>query len=171
MFPRAGRVAHEDTMMDDDGQYMRLVGPGKYVKVEETFVGKKFHAFQEFLRGIGRSDIVDTWESASLSVHVFQRAQIELEVFHSKEYHRTTPRCSHHVCYQLKDDEPSTKRFGRVVRYYKMDAFLGTSISSCVRFCEVDSFKVTTTPADKACLLYTSPSPRDATLSRMPSSA
>ena len=31
-----------------------------------------------------------------------------------------------------------------------MDAFLGTSISSCVRFCEIDSFKVTTTPADKA---------------------
>ena len=22
MFPRAGRVAHEDTMMDDDGQYI-----------------------------------------------------------------------------------------------------------------------------------------------------
>ena len=30
MFPRAGRVAHEDTMMDDDGQYIHLVGPGKY---------------------------------------------------------------------------------------------------------------------------------------------
>lgn len=115
-------------MMDDDGQYIHLVGPGKYVKVEETFVGNKLHALQEFLRGIGRSDIVDTWESTSLSVHVFQRAQIELEVFHSKEYHRTTSRCSHHVCYQLKDDAPSTKRFGRVVRYYKMDAFLGTSI-------------------------------------------
>ena len=83
-------------------------------------------------------------------VHVFQRAQIELEVFHSKEYHRTTSRCSHHVCYQLKDDAPSTKRFGRVVRYYKMDAFLGTSLSSTVRFCEMDSFEVTTTPADKA---------------------
>ena len=81
-------------------------------------------------------------------VHVFQRAQIELEVFHSKEYHRTTSRCSHHVCYQLKDDAPSTKRFGRVVRYYKMDAFLGTSLSSTVRFCEMDSFEVTTTPAD-----------------------
>lgn len=32
VFPRAGRVAHEDTMMDDDGQYIHLVGPGKYVK-------------------------------------------------------------------------------------------------------------------------------------------
>ena len=34
----------------------------------------------------------------------------------------------------------------------------------------VDSIHVTTDAA-KACLLYTSPSPRDATLSRMPSSA
>jgi len=103
-------------------------------------------------RGIGRNDIAAGLQMASrpVSVHVFQRAQIELEVFHSKEYHRTTSRCSHHVCYQLKDDAPSTKRFGRVVRYYKMDAFLGTSLSSTVRFCEMDSFEVTTTPADKA---------------------
>jgi len=151
MFPRAGRVAHEDTMMDDDGQYIHLVGPGKYVKVEETFVDK-LHVLEEFLRGIGRNDIAAGLQMASrpVSVHVFQRAQIELEVFHSKEYHRTTSRCSHHVCYQLKDDAPSTKRFGRVVRYYKMDAFLGTSLSSTVRFCEMDSFEVTTTPADKA---------------------
>jgi hypothetical protein len=76
--------------MDADGQYIHQVGPGKYVKVEETFVGNILHTLHEFFRGIGRSDIVDTWESASLSVHVFQRAQIELEVFHSKEYHRTT---------------------------------------------------------------------------------
>ncbi len=35
-----------------------------------------------------------------------------------------------------------------------MDAFLGTSsgtsLSSFIRFCETDSFEVTTTPADKA---------------------
>ena len=127
MFPHAGRVAREDTMMDDDGQYIHLVGPGQYVKVEETFVDK-LHVLEEFLRGIERNDIAAGMQMASrpVSVHVFQRAQIELEVFHSTEYHRTTSRCYHHVCYQLKDDAPSTKRFGRVVRYYKMDAFLGT---------------------------------------------
>ena len=131
MFPRAGRVAREDAIIDDDGQYIHLVGPGKYVEVQETFVDK-LHVLEEFLRGIGRNDIAAGLQMASrpVSVHVFQRAQIELEVFHSKEYHRTTSRCSHHVCYQLKDDAPSTKRFGRVVRYYKMDAFLGTSLSS-----------------------------------------
>ena len=85
-----------------------------------------------------------------MSMYMKGDFEIELEVFHSTEYHRTTSRCSHHVCYQLKDDAPSTKRFGRVVRYYKMDAFLGTSLSSTVRFCEIDSFAVTTTPADKA---------------------
>ncbi len=66
MFPRAGRVAHEDAIMDDDGQYIHLVGPGKYVEVQETFVGDR------------------------------------------------------------------------------------TSLSSSIRFCEMDSFEVTTTPADKA---------------------
>ena len=35
----------------------------------------------------------------------------------------------------------------------------------------VDAESFGYTPAPKACLLYTSPSPRDATLSRMPSSA
>ena len=38
MFPRAGRVAREDAIIDDDGQYIHLVGPGKYVEVQETFV-------------------------------------------------------------------------------------------------------------------------------------
>ena len=41
-------------------------------------------------------------------------------------------------------------------------------------FCEVNfniSFPLTTITEVKGCLLYTSPSPRDATLSRMPSSA
>ena len=41
MFPRAGHVAHEDAIMDDDGQYILLVGPGKNVEVQETFVGDK----------------------------------------------------------------------------------------------------------------------------------
>ena len=79
MFPRAGRVAHEDTMMDDDGQYIHLVGPGKYVKVEETFVNK-LHVLEEFFRGIGRNEIAAGLQMASrpVSVHVFQRAQIEL---------------------------------------------------------------------------------------------
>ena len=37
---------------------------------------------------------------------------------------------------------------------------------------EIDSMKVAVEEYDiRACLLYTSPSPRDATLSRMPSSA
>ena len=40
------------------------------------------------------------------------------------------------------------------------------------RFVEIDGIETTDTMlAFKACLLYTSPSPRDATLSRMPSSA
>ena len=38
----------------------------------------------------------------------------------------------------------------------------------CVAECPVDAIAG---PVDEACLLYTSPSPRDATLSRMPSSA
>ncbi len=110
MFPRAGRVAHEYAIMVYDGQYILLVGPGKYVEVQETFVADKLHVLQEFLRGIGRIDIAAALQMASrpVSVHVFQRAQIELEVFHSTEYHRTISGCSH----QLKDDAPSTKRFG-----------------------------------------------------------
>jgi hypothetical protein len=73
IFPRAGRVAHEDTMMDDDGQYIHLVGPGKYVEVQETFVGDKLHVLQEFLRGIGRTDISAALQMASrpVSVRVF----------------------------------------------------------------------------------------------------
>ena len=113
MFPRAGRVAREDAIIDDDGQYIHLVGPGKYVEVQETFVDK-LHVLEEFLRGIGRTDIAAGLQMASrpVSVHVFQRAQIELEVFHSKEYHRTTTRCSHHVCYQRSEE----RRVGKECR-------------------------------------------------------
>ncbi len=89
------------------------------------------------------------WLAAKFRCTCFRELKLR-EEFHSTEYHRTTSRCSRHMCYQLKDDAPSTKRFGRVVRYYKMDAFFGTSLSSTVRFCEMDSFEVTTTPTDKA---------------------
>ena len=37
--------------------------------------------------------------------------------------------------------------------------------------CQLDKSSVTSIPSLYICLLYTSPSPRDATLSRMPSSA
>ena len=54
-------------------------------------------------------------------------------------------------------------------RYYKYGLFLGVPdrYLTCHYKCPTDMI----THAINSCLLYTSPSPRDATLSRMPSSA
>jgi hypothetical protein len=72
----AGRVAREGTIMDDDEQCIHLVGPGKYVEVKEAFAGDILHVLQQFLRGIGQSDIDAALQMASRpdSMHVFQRA-------------------------------------------------------------------------------------------------
>ena len=86
-------------------------------------------------------------EMGEVSVHVFLRAKVDLEVFHSVEYLRTRSRCSHHVCYQLKGDDASTRRYGRVLRYYKMQETLA---QGTFRFCEMDCFREITTEEDKA---------------------
>ena len=52
----------------------------------------------------------------------------------------------------------------------KLGFYFGALVEYAVRFCpSVGALAVTT--QRQVCLLYTSPSPRDATLSRMPSSA
>ena len=45
------------------------------------------------------------------------------------------------------------------------------AISFLLKFVEEKFLELGSSPQNKICLLYTSPSPRDATLSRMPSSA
>ena len=50
------------------------------------------------------------------------------------------------------------------------EAFSGNSLGSSLPFIKINS-KIIDNKLDIVCLLYTSPSPRDATLSRMPSSA
>jgi hypothetical protein len=146
LISRAQQAVQRDTL-DDDKLYMHLVGSGKRVEVNEAFVGDKLDLLREFLDDSRRLDIESAFELAGeVSVHVFKRAQVDLEVFHSTEYLRTTSRCSYHVCYQLKGDDASTKRFGRVLRYYKMQEGLG---QTTFRFCEMDEFEGTPTEDDK----------------------
>ena len=98
-----------------------------------------------FLDDSGQADMVSALElEGAVSVRVFKRAQVGLEVFHSVEYHLTTSRCSYHVCCQLEEDDASTKRFGRVLRHYKMQEGMAT-----FRFCEMECFKLITTETDK----------------------
>ena len=59
---------------------------------------------------------------------------------------------------------------GGEARILKSDTQKDT-IPSCVSFDKKGETRVGDTAMNKFCLLYTSPSPRDATLSRMPSSA
>ena len=40
-------------------------------------------------------------------VRVFQRAQSDLEVFHSAAYNRTISQCFFIACYKLRDDVPT----------------------------------------------------------------
>ncbi len=75
------------------------------------------------------------------------RAKVDLEVFHSVEYLQTRSRCSHHVCYQLKGYDASIRRYGRVLRYYKMQE---TWAQGTFRFCEMDCFREITTEEDNA---------------------
>jgi len=146
LISRAQQAVQRDTL-DDDKLYMHLVGSGKRVEVNEAFVGDKLDLLREFLDDSRRLDIESAFELAGeVSVHVFKRAQVDLEVFHSTEYLRTTSRCSYHVCYQLKGDDASTKRFGRVLRYYKMQEGLG---QTTFRICEMDEFEGTPTEDDK----------------------
>ena len=49
--------------------------------------------------------------------------------------------------------------------------FAKTDIEKGSRIIEYRGLKITKAQSDKICLLYTSPSPRDRTRSRMPSSA
>ena len=57
------------------------------------------------------------------------------------------------------------------VRHYGVDAIAVKQITASGELAALIDDDQLTVPADAACLLYTSPSPRDATLSRMPSSA
>ena len=144
--PRAQQQS-VDTI-DDDKLHAHLVGSGKRIEVKEAFVGDKLDLLRAFLRDSGQVVMGSALElEGEVSVLVFQRAQVKLEVFHSTEYHRTISRCSYNVCFQLRGDDASTKRFGRVVRYYKMQEVLG---QTSVRFCEMECFKVLTSGADKA---------------------
>ena len=104
--------------------YQHLVGSGKQVEVTEAFVGDKLDLLRRFLRGRGQEVMDSALETGKVSVHVFLRAKVDLEVFHSVEYLRTRSQCSHHVCYQLMGDDASTRRYGRVLRYYKMQETL-----------------------------------------------
>ena len=154
----AGRDVHEmiyrdpsqalnSENLDDVKLYQHLVGSGKQVEVTEAFVGDKLDLLRRFLRGRGQEVMDSALEMGKVSVHVFLRAKVDLEVFHSLEYLRTRSRCSHHVCYQLKGDDASTRRYGRVLRYYKMQE---TWAQGTFRFCEMDCFREITTEEDKA---------------------
>ena len=147
MIHRAPRQALNSENLDDVKLYQHLVGSGKQVEVTEAFVGDKLDLLRRFLRGRGQEVMDSALEMGKVSVHVFLRAKVDLEVFHSVEYLRTRSRCSHHVCYQLKGDDASTRRYGRVLRYYKMQENLARGT---FRFCEMDCFREITTEEDKA---------------------
>ena len=68
-------------------------------------------------------------------------------------------------------DPDSLKRaYRRMARQYHPD--INKDPGAEDRFKEIGrAYEVLSDPQTRACLLYTSPSPRDATLSRMPSSA
>jgi hypothetical protein len=147
MIYRAPRQALNSENLDDVKLYQHLVGSGKQVEVTEAFVGDKLDLLRRFLHGRGQEVMDSALERGEVSVHVFLRAKVDLEVFHSVEYLRTRSRCSHHVCYQLKGDDASTRRYGRVLRYYKMQE---TWAQGTFRFCEMDCFREITTEEDKA---------------------
>jgi hypothetical protein len=147
MIYRAPRQALNSENLDDVKLYQHLVGSGKQVEVTEAFVGDKLDLLRRFLRGRGQEVMDSALERGEVSVHVFLRAKVDLEVFHSVEYLRTRSRCSHHVCYQLKGDDASTRRYGRVLRYYKMQEKWA---QGTFRFCEMDCFREITTEEDKA---------------------
>ena len=147
MIHRAPRQALNSENLDDVKLYQHLVGSGKQVEVTEAFVGDKLDLLRRFLRGRGQEVMDSALERGEVSVHVFLRAKVDLEVFHSVEYLRTRSRCSHHVCYQLKGDDASTRRYGRVLRYYKMQEKWA---QGTFRFCEMDCFREITTEEDKA---------------------
>ena len=142
LLPAAPQLAPDDVKL-----YQHLVGSGKQVEVTEAFVGDKLDLLRRFLRGRGQEVMDSALERGEVSVHVFLRAKVDLEVFHSVEYLRTRSRCSHHVCYQLKGDDASTRRYGRVLRYSKMQEILA---QGTFRFCEMDCFREITTEEDKA---------------------
>ena len=147
MIYRAPRQALNSENLDDVKLYQHLVGSGKQVEVTEAFVGDKLDLLRRFLHGRGQEVMDSALERGEVSVHVFLRAKVDLEVFHSVEYLRTRSRCSHHVCYQLKGDDASTRRYGRVLRYYKMQEKWA---QGTFRFCEMDCFREITTEEDKA---------------------
>ena len=58
----------------------------------------------------------------------------------------------------------------RVSSYFNRNTSISIKTDSMIK--QIDDIDITVTQTEnEACLLYTSPSPRDATLSRMPSSA
>ena len=67
--------------------------------------------------------------------------------------------------YRVNDMEPSDRDIALVFQSYAL--YPAMTVKRNVTF----GLEQRKTPKDKICLLYTSPSPRDATLSRMPSSA
>ena len=66
-------------------------------------------------------------------------------------------------------DESLTER--NKPEFKKVKGFHPSYTNQCSRYWYYMFDGVSVTPDFRACLLYTSPSPRDATLSRMPSSA
>lgn len=129
---------------DDATLFAHFLDNGAHVSdFRSTFAGKL-----EKLRRFVQAHDAEMYSSLMQSednivVTTFKRAQVDLEVFSSMEYLRTSTRCSYHVCFANR--ETPANKFGRVALYFRMyDAVSKRTL----RFCEMDCFRDVTTEAD-----------------------
>jgi len=129
---------------DDATLFAHFLDNGAHVSdFRSTFAGK-LEKLRRFVQAHDAEMYSSLMESEdNIVVTTFKRAQVDLEVFSSMEYLRTSTRCSYHVCFANR--ETPANKFGRVALYFRMyDAVSKRTL----RFCEMDCFRDVTTEAD-----------------------